>query len=71
VSGWFRVSTGVRQGSVLSLILINAIINETANKVRGENKNSDMRTLIFVNDVMIWWNEENETIEKPYQWNTH
>jgi hypothetical protein len=42
----------MRQGIVLSLILINAIINETANKVSGGNTNSDTKTLIFANDVM-------------------
>jgi hypothetical protein len=25
---------------------------------------------IFANDVMIWWKEENETVEKLHQWNT-
>jgi hypothetical protein len=69
MSEWFRPSTGVRQGVVLSLTLINAITNETANKVSGENKNSGMKT-IFANDVMIWWKEENETVEKLHQWNT-
>jgi hypothetical protein len=44
----FKTSIGIRQD-----VSCNAVMDEIANNVRGENKKPGMRTLIFSDDVFI------------------
>jgi hypothetical protein len=37
-SGWFEISGGVRQGSVLSSFLFNAMTNEIAHKLEEKTR---------------------------------
>jgi hypothetical protein len=46
---------------VLSPILFNAMKDEIANKVTGENKRPDTKTFIFANNVLISGKNEKET----------
>jgi hypothetical protein len=68
-SAWLKTSSGARQGSVLSPILFNSMMDKTANKVKGENKRPDMKTLIFADAVSIWWKDTKDTEKKLNQWN--
>jgi hypothetical protein len=40
-SAWFETRLGVRQGSILSLILLNVMMNDICNKVREKLKVTD------------------------------
>jgi hypothetical protein len=56
----FNTSSAVRQGGVLSRILVNATIGEIANKVM-EEKISGMKILIFTDDDVMWGKDGKET----------
>lgn len=43
----------MRQEVVLLAIYFNVMIDKTANKVRGQNKRTDMEMLVFKDDVLI------------------
>jgi hypothetical protein len=60
ISDWFEPSSRVRQGSVLSPILFNAMKDESVNKVRIKNTRPDMTTLISADDMLTWWKDEKE-----------
>ena len=43
----------MRQETVLSAIYFNVMIDKTPNKVTGQNRRTDMETLVFKNDELI------------------
>lgn len=43
----------MKQETVLSAIYFNVMIDKTANKVRGQNKRTDIETSVFKNDVLL------------------
>jgi hypothetical protein len=45
------------------------MIDETVDKVRGENKRLHMRTLIFAEDLLICRKDENESEGILFLWN--
>jgi hypothetical protein len=67
-SAWLRRGSGARQGSVLSPILFNSVMDETANKVKAENKRPDAKTLILADAVLIWGKDAQDTEEALNQW---
>jgi hypothetical protein len=53
-SAWLKTGNGASQGSFLSPILFNSMMDETGNKVKAENKRPDIKTLILEDAVLIW-----------------
>jgi hypothetical protein len=56
ITGWFETKCGVRQGSVLSLILFNVVMNEICLKMK--EKTGDLKALVYADDAMIWGNDK-------------
>jgi retron-type reverse transcriptase len=54
-----------RQGSVLSPILLNVIMNEICNKIR-EKKETDLKAFIYADD--IWGEDVKECETKLTHW---
>jgi hypothetical protein len=48
-SVWF----GTRQGSILSLMLFDIIMNCLCNKIKEKNE-SNLKDFIYADDIMIW-----------------
>jgi hypothetical protein len=59
-SSWFETRSGVRQGSVLSPILFNVMMNKICTKVSEEMKETDLKAFIYASDVMIWGEDVKE-----------
>jgi type IV secretory pathway VirB4 component len=57
----------VRQGSVLSLILFNVVMNEICLKMK--EKTGDLKALVYADDVMIWGNNIKDLEDKVNEWN--
>jgi hypothetical protein len=50
-SARFETRSGVRQGSTLSQILFNIIINDICNKTREKIKVTDSKTFIYAHGI--------------------
>jgi hypothetical protein len=61
-TGWFETKGGVRQGSILSLILFNVVMNEICLKMK--EKTGDLKALVYADDVMIWGNNIKDLEDK-------
>jgi hypothetical protein len=58
-SEWFETSTGVKHGNVLLPIMFNAMLDKIVNKVRGENRGPDMKTVKYAaEDALICRKDE-------------
>lgn len=66
-SAWLKTGSGARQESVLSPILFNSVMDETANKTEVENKRPDMKTLILADTMLIWGRNVQGTEEELNQ----
>jgi hypothetical protein len=53
-SVWFGTRQGVRQGSILSLMLFNIIMNCVCNKIKEKMKVTYLKGFIYADDIMIW-----------------
>jgi hypothetical protein len=51
-SAWFQTRSGLRKGSVLSLILFNIIMKVVCNKIKEKVEVSDVKAFIY--DIMTW-----------------
>ena len=67
---WFLPGKGVQQGSVLSPILFNAVMREIRNTVLRENDSTDVKTLMYADDIMIWGDNEKELESSLQKWGT-
>jgi hypothetical protein len=67
ITGWFETKCGVRQGSILSPILFNVIMNEICVKIK--EKTGDLKALVYADDVMIWENKIKVLEDKVNEWN--
>jgi hypothetical protein len=67
-SARLKTGRGATQGSVLSPILFNSVMDETANKIKAENKRPDMKTLILAVAVLIWRKDAQDMEEELNQW---
>jgi hypothetical protein len=54
----------MRHGSVLSPVMLNAMTNEIANVVRGENRRPGMKTLISAYNVLMWEEKAKRKLKK-------
>jgi O-phosphoseryl-tRNA(Cys) synthetase len=66
-SAWFETISGLRQGSVLSLILFNIIIKNVCNKIRQKMNVSDLKAFISANDI-IWGHDVKESETRLTRW---
>jgi hypothetical protein len=54
---------------VLPTILFNVIVGGIANKLKGENRMPDRKTLIFSDSILSWGKDKKETEEYLSHWN--
>jgi hypothetical protein len=67
ITGWFETKCGVRQGSILSPIVFNAVMNKICLKMK--EKTGDFKALVYADDVMIWDNKIKVLEDKVNEWN--
>jgi hypothetical protein len=59
----------VKKESVLLLISFSAAIDETANKVTGQNKRSHMKSVVLLDNVIFCGQKWKKNEDKLNQWN--
>lgn len=65
MSGWFHISQGLRQGSVLSPLLFIIVMDDIHNKVKAETEERmDVEVMLFADDFVAW--SENEEVLQRY-----
>jgi hypothetical protein len=63
-SGWLKIESGVRQGTVRSPVLFNAMMGGIANKMRGEDRRQGKKTLILAGKILSWRKDGKQAEEK-------
>ncbi len=72
LSEWFKVSIGLRQGSVLSPILFDVVMDEMLRRVdprMEEEEGQGTKTLIYADDIVELGDSAEEVQQKVNKWN--
>lgn len=65
---WFSINQGLKQGSVLSPVLFNVVMEVMIRKIR-EGNGGNIKTMIFADDIMIWGHNHYEVQNQLNRWN--
>jgi hypothetical protein len=64
---WFKISTGITHGSVMSSILYHGMLDGTSNKVKWENERTGLKTILFADSKLILGKVEKKIEDKLNQ----
>ena len=68
-TNWFKVETGLRQGSVLSPILFIIVMDEIHKIIKKRLGSEATKALLFADDIVIWGDDEMEVQNQVDIWN--